>query len=125
MYTVVQFIENQKFKVMVVPSKWLKKDVLFWPKLPNIKIEALRVSGGHYDGPTKKISVIVFKKFKTLSMAEEAAEELSKREVSDIDNKMKRLKPTKKPRLVGPKDYNLMVKGMLTFVWVSYSENQK
>ncbi|KXJ75917.1 hypothetical protein RP20_CCG010753 [Aedes albopictus] len=108
MYSVVQLIENNKFKVMTVPTGWVKKGLLHWPKLPNIKIEALRVTGQEYDGSSKKIAVIVFKKFKNLQMAEEAAEELSKREVSDVDNKRKRLKPAKKPKCTNSKDYNLM-----------------
>ncbi|XP_053699461.1 uncharacterized protein LOC128746438 [Sabethes cyaneus] len=110
MYTVVQFVENQKFKVMAVPSGWVKKNYLFWPKLSNVKIEALRVSGDAYDGPTKKIPMIIFKRFKNLLLAEEAAEDLSKREVSDVDNKRKRLKGMKKPKLASQKDYNLMIK---------------
>lgn len=113
MYSVVQLIENNKFKVMTVPTGWVKKGLLHWPKLPNIKIEALRVTGQEYDGPSKKIAVIVFKKFKNLQMAEEAAEELSKREVSDVDNKRKRLKPAKKPKCTNSKDYNLMAQGKL------------
>lgn len=124
MYTVVQFIENQKFKVMAVPSGWVRKNLLFWPKLSNAKIEALRVSGDDYDGPTKKISVIVCNKYKKLDMAEEAAEELSKREVSDVDSKRKRLKPTKKPKLASPKDYNLMIQGKFDFRFVIVKTNK-
>lgn len=121
MYTVVQFVENQKFKVMAVPSEWVRKNFLFWPKLSNVKIEALRIGGGAYDGPTKKIPMIMYKKFKNLSMAEEAADDLSKREVSDVDNKRKRLKPMKKPKLASRKDYNLMLKGKFNFQY--YSKN--
>lgn len=111
MYSVVQLIEKNKFKVIAVPSTWVRKNSLLWPKLSNSKIEALRVTGQDYDGPTRKIPVIVFKKFKNLQMAEDAAEELSKREVSDVDNKRKRFKPTKAPKMASSKDYNLMVQG--------------
>ncbi|XP_065079418.1 uncharacterized protein LOC135702318 [Ochlerotatus camptorhynchus] len=96
---------------MAVPSGWVKKSFLFWSKLPNVKIEALRVSGQEYNGPTKKIAVIVYKTFKEHHLAEGAAEELSKREISDVDSKRKRLKPTKKPKPVTSKDYNMMVQG--------------
>lgn len=111
MYSVVQLIEKNKFKVIAVLSTWVRKNSLLWPKLSNSKIEALRVTGQDYDGPTRKIPVIVFKKFKNLQMAEDAAEELSKREVSDVDNKRKRLKPAKSPKMASSKDYNLMVQG--------------
>lgn len=111
MYSVVQFIEKQKFNVMAVPSAWVKKSCLYWPKLANSKIEKLRVSGQDFDGPTNKIPVIVHKRFKELRHAEESAEALSKREVSDVDGKKKRLKPTKTPKSVPLKDYNKLVEG--------------
>ncbi|XP_065076058.1 uncharacterized protein LOC135699694 [Ochlerotatus camptorhynchus] len=100
---------------MAVPSGWVKKSFLFWPKLPNVKIEALRVSGQDYNGPTKKIAVIVYKTFKEHHLAEGAAEELSKREVSDVDRKRKRLKPTRGPKPVTSKDYNMMVQGSMSY----------
>lgn len=111
MYSVVQFIEKQKFNVMAVPSSWVKKSCLFWPKLSNAKIEKLRIDGRDFDGSTKKIPVIVHKRFKELRQAEESAEALAKREVSDADDKKKRLKPVKKPKAAAPTDYNSLVKG--------------
>lgn len=111
MYSVVQFIERQKFNVMAVPSGWVKQNCLLWPKFTNAKTEMLRVNGQDYDGPTKRIPVIVHKRFKDLRQAEESAESLAKREVSDVDGKKKRLKPAKKPKPVASKDYNLLVEG--------------
>ncbi|KXJ76816.1 hypothetical protein RP20_CCG008880 [Aedes albopictus] len=94
---------------MAVPSGWVKQNCLLWPKLTNAKTEMLRVNGQDYDGPTKRIPVIVHKRFKDLRQAEESAESLAKREVSDVDGKKKRLKPAKKPKPVASKDYNLLV----------------
>ncbi|XP_062704282.1 uncharacterized protein LOC109425904 [Aedes albopictus] len=112
MFTVVQFIENQKFKVMAVPTKWVNKSFLLWPKLANAKIENLRLAGQDFEGATKKIPVIVCGRFNDIHLAEKAAEEPSKREVSDIDGKEKRMKPAKKPKATTEKkNYNTMIEG--------------
>uniref|UniRef100_A0A0P6IXW0 DUF4806 domain-containing protein n=1 Tax=Aedes aegypti TaxID=7159 RepID=A0A0P6IXW0_AEDAE len=94
---------------MAVPTKWVDKSCLLWPRASNAKIEQLRISGQTFEGATKKIPAIVCGRFKEISLAEEAVEELSKREVSDVDGKKKRLKPAKKPKASAKKNYNDMI----------------
>ncbi|XP_058840183.1 uncharacterized protein LOC131695705 [Topomyia yanbarensis] len=107
MFVVVQFIEKQQFQVLVVPVCWVKNDVLMWPKLlANDKIEELRTQGAKYNGTTKKIPVIVSRRFKNLTSAEAAAEALAQKDVSDVDGKKKILKPDKKSKPANSKDYN-------------------
>ncbi|XP_055611216.1 uncharacterized protein LOC129757876 [Uranotaenia lowii] len=108
MFAVVQFIENNKFQVLAVPTSWIQKNVLMWPKLSVEKIERLRVSGSEFNGPTKRIPVIVWRKLRNFKAAEKAAEELARKEVSDVEGKKKLLKPEKKPKLIDAKNYNLM-----------------
>lgn len=111
MFAVVQFIENKKFQVLAVPVSWIKSGNLMWPKMSNEKIEALRVSGAEYNGATKRIPVIIWKKVRNFQAAEKAADELAKREVSDVEGKKKKLEPQKKPALKKTKDYNAMFTG--------------
>ncbi|KXJ81611.1 hypothetical protein RP20_CCG018606 [Aedes albopictus] len=109
MYAVVQFIENNKFQVLAVPVSWIRSGNLLWPKMSNDKIEHLRVSGNEFHGAHKRIPVIVTGKFRSFEAAEKAADELAKKEVSDVEGKKKKLKPQKKPPLATAKDYNAMV----------------
>lgn len=111
MYAVVQFIENNKFQVLAVPVSWIRSGNLLWPKMSNDKIEHLRVSGNEFHGAHKRIPVIVTGKFRSFEAAEKAADELAKKEVSDVEGKKKKLKPQKKPPLATAKDYNAMVAG--------------
>lgn len=111
MFAVIQFIENTKFQVLAVPVSWIKNGNLLWPKLSNEKIEHLRVSGAEYHGAFKRIPVIITKKFRNFEAAEKAADDLAKRDVSDVEEKRKKLKPQKKPPLKKPKDYNAMLSG--------------
>lgn len=115
MFAVVQFIENKKFQVLAVPVSWIKSGNLLWPKLNNEKIEALRVSGAEFNGATKRIPVIIWKKVRNFQAAEKAADDLAKKEVSDIEGKKKKLKPQKKPTLKKGKDYNAMFAGKFSF----------
>ncbi|KXJ73642.1 hypothetical protein RP20_CCG015298 [Aedes albopictus] len=109
MFAVIQFIENTKFQVLAVPVSWIKNGNLLWPKLSNEKIEHLRVSGAEHHGAFKRIPVIITKKFRNFEAAEKAADDLAKRDVSDVEEKRKKLKPQKKPPLKKPKDYNAML----------------
>ena len=112
MFAVVQLIENQKFKVLVVPVSWIRNGVLLWPKLlSEQKIEELRINGTAYKGATKQIPVIVNERYKKLATAEAAADDLAMKEVSDVDGKKKRLKPEKKKKAAAVKDYNKLFAG--------------
>ncbi|XP_021703770.1 uncharacterized protein LOC110677188 [Aedes aegypti] len=112
MFTVAQFFEKQQLRVLAVPVSWVRDGCLLWPKLPsNEKIEKLRNGGCEFHGATKRIPVIVSRKYKSLHSAEAAAEDLLKQEVSDIETKRKLLKHRKsKPEESRPlKDYNKII----------------
>lgn len=111
MFAVVQFIEHNKFQVLAVPVSWIKSGVLLWLNISNEKIESLRVIGANYHGAAKRIPVIIWKKFRKFDAAEKAADELAKRDVSDVEGKKKKLKPQKKPSLEKTKNYNAMLAG--------------
>lgn len=111
MFAVVQFIENRKFQVLAVPISWIKGGILQWPKMSNEKIENLRVSGAEFHGTSKRIPIIIFKKFRNFDAAERAADDLAKRDVSDVEGKKKKLKAQKLSVPGKTKDYNAMLTG--------------
>lgn len=115
MFTVVQFFEKQQLRVLAVPVSWVRDGFLMWPKLPsNEKIENLRTGGNDFHSATKKIPVIVSRKYKSLQAAEAAAEDLLKQEVSDIETKRKLLKHQKSKAVESRplKNYNKIIEGM-------------
>ncbi|XP_055541988.1 uncharacterized protein LOC129727810 [Wyeomyia smithii] len=109
MFAVVQFIENNKFQVLAVPVSWVKSGNLMWPKMSNEKIEALRATGTEFHGATKRIPVIISRKVRNFLAAEKIADELTKKEVSDVEGKMEKLKPPKKSIFPKNKNYNTML----------------
>lgn len=114
MFTVAQFIEKQKLNVLAVPASWVRDGCLMWPKIPsNEKLENLRTGGHEFHGATKKIPAMVGRKYKTLEAAEAAAEDLLKKEVSDIEGKRKILKHRKDKKVESRplKDYNKIIQG--------------
>lgn len=116
MFSVTQFFEKQQLRVLAVPSSWVRGGFLLWPKLlSNDKIEKMRVGGIEFHGSSKKIPVIVTRKYKSLQAAEAAAEDLLRQEVSDIEAKRKLLKHSnvkKNPR----KDYNQAIESMMSIL---------
>ncbi|XP_055605846.1 uncharacterized protein LOC129754016 [Uranotaenia lowii] len=110
MFSVVQFVENNKFKVLAVPSSWVKQNKLLWPKhLSCEKIEQMRESGTEYHGSTKRIPAILFKKFRSFAAAEAAVTTMENKEVSDIEGKKKLLKSAAKRQKVHPQtNYDAM-----------------
>ncbi|XP_058819580.1 uncharacterized protein LOC131682241, partial [Topomyia yanbarensis] len=115
MFTVAQFFEKQQLRVLAVPVSWVRGGFLMWPKLPsNEKLDKLRMEGIEYHGATKKIPVIVGRKYKSLQAAEAAAEDLLKQEVSDIENKRNLLKHRKGKATDASlfKDYNKIIQEM-------------
>lgn len=111
MFAIVQFIENNKFNVLAVPTSWIKKNQLMWPKIANDKIEKLRESGAEFRGSVKHIPVMVLKKLRNFEAAEKAADELAKKDVSDVEGKRKILKAKIKPKVVSSKNYDAMFEG--------------
>ncbi|XP_055604946.1 uncharacterized protein LOC129753177 [Uranotaenia lowii] len=102
--------ENQRFKVINVPSSWIQHGILKWPKLSNEKIEKLRVSGTPYFGSTRSIPAIVSRRYRNFDSAEAAADAMTNTEVSDLDNKKATLKAlkTKDRKLKPGKNYNAL-----------------
>ncbi|XP_062711083.1 uncharacterized protein LOC115262857 [Aedes albopictus] len=109
MFAIVQFIENNKFNVLAVPTSWIKKNQLMWPKIANDK---MRESGAEFRGSVKHIPVMVLKKLRNFEAAEKAADELAKKDVSDVEGKQKILKAKIKPKVVSSKNYDAMFEEM-------------
>ena len=76
-------------------AKFFEKQ-LMWPKLAsNEKIENIRTGRTEFYGASKRIAVIVSRKYKSLQASDSAAEELQKQEESDIETKHKLLEHQK------------------------------
>ncbi|XP_055616232.1 uncharacterized protein LOC129762208 isoform X3 [Toxorhynchites rutilus septentrionalis] len=81
MFTVVTLIEHQQFRVLTVPTSWIKDGVLMWPtKLPNNKINKMRREGTEYHGSVKSIPIIINSKFRNFKSAEVEADIILKSE---------------------------------------------
>lgn len=114
MFTVVQFFEKQKLRVLAVPVSWVRDGYLMWPKLPsNEKLDKLRTGGYEFHGETKKIPAILGRKYRKLQTAEAAANNLLNLEISDIEAKRKLLKHRKNKTVQSNsvRDYNNIVQG--------------